>query len=369
MMQLLAFLLRRTLGGLFTIWALFTITFVIYWAIPNQPASLVYNAPHLSDYQIKHADHLLGIDKPKLTLYGDYLWHLVQGDFGKSWAGAGFTLRNNDKVTLFPVWPQLQQALPVTLSLMLGGAFLVVLLALPLGAIAGKRIGSLSDRTISLLALIGICTHPMVVGLILRGLFVDHWHWAPPIGYCPITGPSGHPAPGQVVSGSGGGCGGVVDWASHLALPWITFALLFLALYTRMIRASVAETLPEDHVRTARAKGVGEIRLMLRHVIPNAGLRVLTMIGMEIGTVIGVAVYIEAVFGLGGLGSLAINAFIGGPNGSALDLPVVLGAVTMIAVIVVVGNLIVDALYAIIDPRLRFAHENTRTKSLAGGVI
>jgi len=369
MRQLFAFLFRRTLGGLFTIWALFTMTFVIYWAIPNQPASFVYHAPHLSDYQIRHADHLLGIDKSKLTLYGEYLWHLVQGDFGHSWAGAGFTLVNNDKVTLFPVWPQLSSALPRTLSLMLGGAFLVVLLALPLGAIAGKRIGSLSDRTISLIALVGICTHPMVVGLILRGLFVDHLHWAPPIGYCPITAPSGRPSPGQVVSGFGGGCGGVVDWASHLVLPWVTFALLFLALYTRMIRASVAETLPEDFVRTARAKGVGELRLMLRHVLPNAGLRVLTMVGMEIGTVIGVAVYIEAVYSLGGLGSLAVQAFIGGPFGGPLDLPVVLAAVTMIAVIVVVGNLIVDALYAIIDPRLRFAHENMRSKSLAGGVI
>jgi len=95
----------------------------------------------------------------------------------------------------------------------------------------------------------------------------------------------------------------------------------------------------------------------------------LTMVGMEIGTVIGVAVYIEAVFGLNGLGSLAIDAFVGGRNGNALDLPVILGAVTMIAVIVVVGNLIVDAFYAVIGPRLRFATQETRTKSLAGGVI
>lgn len=355
MRQFLAFMFRRTLGALFTIWALFTMTFVIYWAIPNEPATFVYNAQHLTNDQIKHAHHLLGIDKSELALYGEYLWHLVQGDFGKSWQGAGFNIINNEKVTLFPVWPGIERALPVTLSLMLGGAFLVVLLALPLGAVAGKRLGSLSDRTISLIALIGICTHPMVVGLILRGLFVDHWHWAPPIGYCPITG--------------GPSCNGIPDWAAHMALPWVTFALLFLALYTRMIRASVAETLPEDFVRTARAKGVSEFRLMARHVLPNAGLRVLTMVGMEIGTVIGVAVYIEAVYSLGGLGSLAVQSFIGGPFGGALDLPVILGVVTMIAVIVVVGNLIVDALYAIIDPRLRFAHEETRTKSLAGGVI
>jgi len=368
--RFLTFMLRRTLRGLFTIWAIVTITFFVFEAIPNEPASYIYPlAQHLNDYQIKHAHHLLGTDKPLLTQYGDYLWHLLQGDFGKQWEGA--LLIQNTSLQQQPIAPQLEQWLPVTLSIVLGGAVLVVLLSVPLGAIAGRRIGSMSDRTISLIALVGICTHPMVIGLILRGIFGDHLHWAPSGTYCPITGPGGPSSsiplgPGQSVPGSAGGCGGVVDWASHLALPWVTFALLYLALYTRMVRSSVAETLPEDYVRTARAKGAGELRVMTRHVLPNASLRVLTMVGMEIGTAIGVCAYIETSYGMDGLGRNALFTMIGQ---FGLDLPKILAVVTVITLIVVVGNLVVDALYAVVDPRVRFATQETRTKSLAGGVI
>src|SRR5581483_3300930 len=215
--RFLTFMLRRTLRGLFTIWAIVTITFFVFEAIPNEPASYIYPlAQHLNDYQIKHAHHLLGTDKPLLTQYGDYLWHLLQGDFGKQWEGA--LLIQNTSLQQQPIAPQLEQWLPVTLSIVLGGAVLVVLLSVPLGAIAGRRIGSMSDRTISLIALVGICTHPMVIGLILRGIFGDHLHWAPSGTYCPITGPGGPSSsiplgPGQSVPGSAGGCGGVVDWA------------------------------------------------------------------------------------------------------------------------------------------------------------
>ena len=139
----------------------------------------------------------------------------------------------------------------------------------------------------------------MVVGLILEGTF-GHLRTFRVAGYCPL------------VPGQGALCGGLKDWTSHLILPWITFALLFLALYTRMIRLTVAETMHEDFVRTARAKGAGETRVLAFHVLPNASLRVLTMIGMEIGTAIGVAIFIEAAFGIRGLGRLAVLAMGGG---------------------------------------------------------
>src|SRR5262249_29142620 len=129
---------------------------------------------------------------------------------------------------------------------------------------------------------------------------------------------------------------------------------------------SVAETLPEDYVRTARAKGAHELRVMTRHVLPNASLRVLTMVGMEVGTAIGVCAYLETAYNMNGLGREAIFTMIG--NGG-LDLPLILAIVTVITLIVVVGNLIVDALYAVVDPRVRFGTRESRTKSLAGGVI
>ena len=162
-------------------------------------------------------------------------------------------------------------------------------------------------------------------------------------------------------------CGGPTDWATHLILPWLTFALLFLALYTRMIRASVAETIHEDFVRTARAKGASQMRVVGRHVLPSAGLRVLTMVGMEIGTAIGVCVYIESAFGDGGLGSLAVNTLGGGLR--ALILPQVLAVIVLITLIVIVGNLIVDLLYVFLDPRVGLQRAQQRTKSLVGGVF
>ena len=352
-MRIVAVLVRRIGAAVFTLWAMITLTFVLFWAIPSEPEVYVYPyAQHLSGFQIKHADHLLGLDRPKLVQYGDYLWHVVRLDFGGQWSGA--LVNADQKIVEQPIGPALSSALGVTMSIVLGGAILVLLLAIPLGAIAGRFAGTWLDRTISLVALIAICTHPMVVGLILRTAFGNRLRWAPPTGYC------------NLITSKGSPCSGPEQWASHLVLPWITFALLFLALYIRMVRSSVIDTLHEDFVRTARAKGVGEARVLRRHVIPHASLRVLTMVGMEVGTAIGVCVYIEAAFGFFGLGRMAIDNFIGT---SALDLPQILAVVTTITFIVVIGNLIVDTLYAFLDPRVDASLRLGRTKEAAAGVI
>ncbi len=354
MRELAGFMLRRIAAAVFTVLVMIALTFAIFWAIPSQPADFVYPGleQHPSAAQVKKADHLLGVDRPVIVQYGDYLWHLLRGDFGRMWAGSAVT--GEQTIVQQPIGPVLLPALRATLSIILGGALLVVLLAVPLGAIAGRKIGSISDRTISLIALVGICTQPMVVGLILRTIFGNRLSLLPPTGYCTFG------------SNAGNTCSGPVPWVEHLILPWVTFAVLFLALYTRMIRISVDETLREDFVRTVRAKGVGEKRLMARHVLPNANLRVLTMVGMEIGTAIGVCIYIEAAFGIQGLGNLAVQTMIGA---NAIDLPLVLAVVTTITLIVVIGNLAVDLLYGMIDPRVRSTGRTRRTKSLAGGVI
>jgi peptide/nickel transport system permease protein len=362
-MRIASFVVRRLAAGLFTLVALITITFVVFWAIPTQPEGLLYPfAPHLTSYQIHTADKLMGLDQPKVEMYFHDLWHTLTFDFGHQWTGEQI-VPVNKLVPGAPIAPTLYSSLRVTLSLIIGGALLVLLLAIPLGAIAGSRIGSWTDRTISVVALIGVCMHPMVLGLILRSLFGRHLGWVPETGYCPISRP---PIPkGLVVPDSSQTCSGVFSWASHLALPWFTFALLFLALYTRMVRASVSETLHEDYVRTARAKGASETRVLSRHVLPNATLRILTMIGMEIGTAIGVCIYLEAVFGLHGLGQYAVSAFGGNRQ---LDLPVMLAAVTMLTLIVVIGNIVVDVLYAVLDPRAGRTPPGRREKTL-GAVI
>jgi peptide/nickel transport system permease protein len=250
-----------------------------------------------------------------------------------------------------------------------GGAVLVVLLSLPLGAVSGSRIGSWADRVISFTALVLLAMHPMLLGLILRsaGGRVD---WLPTSGYCTFVEHPAPPLPTGLVVTPGSlpqPCGGPVDWATHLILPRLTFALLFLALYTRMIRASVAETIEEDFVRTARAKGASQLRVLGRHVLPSAGIRVLTMVGMEIGTAIGVCVYIESAFSMRGLGSAAVFELGGGSL--FLDLPYLLAIVVLITLIVIVGNLVVDLLYAALDPRVGVQRGTQRTKSLVGGVF
>jgi peptide/nickel transport system permease protein len=354
MTDTLRFLVRRLAAGLLTVLAMITITFVIFWATPTQPARFVYpNVVTLTAWHIQHGDHILGIDRPKSDQYLDYVKHLFRWDFGESWA-RGFALPGQPAASHgFPITQQLDAQLRVTLSLLLGGAAVVLLLSVPLGAFAGSRVGTISDRTVSLVALIGVCSHPMVLSILIRSLFHGRLHWTPPGGYCPLSG--GQP-----------GCSGFADWASHLALPWLTFALLFLALYVRMVRVSVAETLPQDFVRTARAKGASNLRVMARHVLPNAGLRILTMIGMEIGTALGVCIYVEAAFSLPGLASRAVFAMSGSTN---LDLPVIMALVFVISTIVVAGNLAVDTLYAVLDPRLALGGRPRTGKSAAGGVI
>jgi peptide/nickel transport system permease protein len=349
MTRVLSFFARRLLAAVFILLLMITLTFVVYWAIPTQPASFVYpSAPHLTNYQIAQADKLLGLDQPKIVQWAKYLAHIAHGDFGKSWAGTQVT--GEQKVIQPPIAPTLFADTRVTASILLGGASLVILLALPLGALGARFRNSIGDRLLSLLTLTAICLHPMVLGLILRTWFADQLHWLPEGGYCTFIHHPGAASQSASFLGFGSqACGGPLPWAQHLILPWVSFALLFLALYARMSRASVLEVLHEDFVRTARAKGASETRVLGRHVLPNVGIRILTMIGMEIGTAIGVCVYIESAFGMNGLGRYAVDTFAGTRG---LDLPVVLGVVTMITLVVIVGNLIVDLLYAFFDPRV-----------------
>lgn len=355
------FLARRITGGVLTIVAIVTITFIMYWSLAPQPGRFVYpNGIKETPFQLHDGAHRLGADRPKLTQYADWWWHVLHGNFGHQWTGAQLS---DNVLTTVPLAPTLYPAVRVTLSILIGGVLLAVLIAVPLGAIAGRRIGSLADKVISLGALVGVCTHPIVTGKLLTQWFGIDLHWLPIGGYCTFVK---HAPPAGVPFQT---CGGPADWAKSLILPWLTFAFLFLAIYTRMVRASVAESLHEDYVRTARAKGARESRVIARHVLPNASLRVLTMIGMDIGTAIGVAVFVEFSYGLFGLARLSITAMTGVPGVEATDLPLLLAVVTMIALIVVIGNLIVDTLYAVVDPRTGTADRPGRTKEIAAGVM
>ena len=184
--------------------------------------------------------------------------------------------------------------------------------------------------------LIRISAHPIWIGLIFAYFFGYRLHITPITGYCDFINPSTD-------------CGGPVQWAYHLVLPWMTFAILFAALYVRMIRANTLDTMNEDYVRTARAKGAPEWLVLRSHVLRNAMLPVVTMLGMDIGAAFGTAIFTETIFNLPGLGNTALQSI------QSFDLPVTQGVVIFGTLSILTANLIVDLLYAVIDPRIRLS--------------
>src|SRR4051812_26370585 len=228
-----AFLVRRTLSGLLMIVLLTFLTYFVFNEIPTNPACIVVACgPHTTttDAQILAADHRLGIDRSVFVQYGDFAWKLIRhGDFGSAWT-------THDQVGTL-----IGDALPITASLVGGGMLLMLLLAIPLGALAATRPRSPTDRGVLALSVIGLAIHPFVLGLTILNFFVQRLH-VYDFSYCPLPGRSQFPSSTQF-TGTFTGCGGPVDWARHLAVPWFVFALLFLPLYMRMIRVRLLETL------------------------------------------------------------------------------------------------------------------------------
>ena len=330
---MLVYLVRRVLWAVFLCFVLTLVTYLIFFQIPADPARYLVQAQAspASDLslQLEAARKELGVDKPIYVQYGRFLKRIVRLDLGTSYSR--FRTRDERHVN-----DMLKEAAPVTISLFLGATVVYLLLALPLGTLGALYPGSLLDRSILIFVLLGISAHPLIVGLFLRQTFAYQWRILPFGGYCPLVGETA--------------CGGPVDWAQHLVLPWVTFALLFAALYTRMTRAGVRDVLNEHWVRTARAKGAPEHRVMRAHVLRSAMLPIVTMIGMDLGFGFASAIFVEQVFGLPGLGSMAITALRGSVG---FDLPAIVGVVLAVSFAIVVINLVVDLLYAWLDPRIR----------------
>jgi len=244
-----------------------------------------------------------------------------------------------------PVTTVIWKTLPVTASLVVGGTIFFLLISFPIALLSALRPRSLLDKGLMLFVLVGLCAHPVWLSLVFSYVFGVELHWFPVAGYCDLA---------YDAKNSSSQCGGPRFWAYHLFLPWATFAMMFTALYARMIRASLLEVMNEDYVRTARAKGLGAFRVMRSHVLRNALLPVVTMIGMDIGIAFVGAIFIEDIFELPGMGSLLVLSI------SRVDLPTILGIVLTVSVFVVVANLIVDVLYPLLDPRVRLTGKGDR---------
>jgi peptide/nickel transport system permease protein len=318
------YIIRRLLWAMVLFLAVTVVTYIIFFVIPADPAQqLAGRAAQPRD--IKRVAHYWHLDQPVPVQYYYFLRRLVvKQSLGRSFA-------NRQDVNTI-----IAQAAPVTASLVIGGAILWMLIAIPLGVLSALRPRSFLDRTSMTFVLIGISAHPVWIGLIFAYFFGFKLGWFPITGYCDMINPSTD-------------CGGPVQWAYHLVLPWATFAILFAALYVRMIRANVIETMNEDYVRTARAKGAPERVVLRSHILRNAMLPVVTMLGMDIAIALGGAIFTESVYSLPGLGRQVLQAL------NAFDLPTIMGIVVFTTIVIIVFNLIVDLLYAVIDPRIRLA--------------
>jgi len=319
---MLRYFVRRLLWAAVLFLAVTFVTFIIFFLIPADPAKLACGQ-RASETCIKLTRHTLGLDRPVPVQYARFLWRLV----GHQSLGISF-------VTLQSVNQTVLNAAPVTASLVLGGMLVMLMIAFPIGIYSGLRPRTKIDRAAMTFAIAGVSLPSFWVGLVLAYLVGFRLGWTPITGYCDFVNPSTD-------------CGGPVQWAYHLVLPWLTFAILFAALYVRMIRANVMETLNEDYVRTARAKGAPESRVMFKHVLRNAMLPVVTMLGMDIALGLGGAVFTESVYSLHGLGQTLVQSLSGD------DLPTTQGIVVFGTLAIIVFNLIVDLLYAFIDPRIR----------------
>jgi peptide/nickel transport system permease protein len=315
----LAYLVRRLCWSVVLVLAVALVTFIIFFVIPT---SHVQNATHRET--TTNINSAVGVSGPVYVEYLRFVWDLARGSFGTS-----FRSQQNVRDLVL-------SAAPVTASLVIGGAVTWLLIALPIAILSAIRPRSLLDRTATILVLAGISVHPIWLGLILLYVFGFKLHLFPIGQYCNLV----NPPPGAV-------CGGLVQWFWHLVLPWLTFASLYGALYVRMIRANVLEAMHEDYVRTARAKGAGEMRIISRHVLRNALLPLITMLGMDVGVAMGGTLFIETVYGLPGLGKMMTRGL------QTYDLPVLLGVVVFMTISIVLLNLVIDVVYTLCDPRMR----------------
>ncbi|MFF5289536.1 ABC transporter permease [Paractinoplanes globisporus] len=317
---MIRFLVRRVLFGILVLWLISVAVFVLFFVAPHDPARAIAGRQATAE-TVALVEHRLGLDQPVLTQYWHFLVRLAHGDLGYSYYNSE------------PVRSLIVARLPVTLSLTLGGAILWLLLGVGIGIASARHPRSLLDRSATVFVLGGLSMPTFLVGLLLLYFLFFRLHLLgvdafPGGGYVPFT-----QSPAQ--------------WAQHLILPWLTLALVSAATYSRLTRGSLLEVFGEDYVRTARAKGITEQRVVYRHALRSALTPVVTQLGIDVGALLGGAIITENVFGLPGLGQLAVQSVV------TQDLPVIVGIVLVAAFFVVAANIVVDFLYAVLDPRVR----------------
>ncbi|ADB49680.1 ABC transporter permease [Conexibacter woesei] len=305
------FLLRRVAQAAFVIFGVACVTFLVLRLVPGDPARLMV-PPGSSEETVQQIRERLGTDDPLLSQFWSYLQGLVQGDLGESF--------RHER----PVLELVLEAIPATLMLAMTTLVFALLVAVPLGIAAAARPGGLLDRFTLVVSMVGQSLPNFWIGVMLVLLFAVERQWFPAIGN---EGPKAY------------------------VLPTITLSAVLIAALLRTVRQSMMEALHEDYVRTARAKGVPQHRILLVHALKNASLPLVTVLGLQIGFVFGAAFVVELIFNWPGVGLLTLQAI------ETRDFPVVQGVVMVVATVFVLANLLVDVAYAYLNPRVRLGLE------------
>jgi peptide/nickel transport system permease protein len=312
----IAALVRRMMWSVVVLLVVAAATFAIFFAIPTNPAELIAGK-YATEATVAKIKRDLGLDQPLPIQYVRFVAGAAHGDLGYSY------------VSQQPVTAALTQAFPKTLSLTAGAIVVWLLIGIPLGIVSAIKPGSFWDRAALVFALVGISAPVYWIGLVLLKVFSDMLGWFPLGGYVDIT------------------VGGPLAWAHSLVLPWFALAMLYAGWYARMTRSQMLDVAQMDFVRTARAKGLSGRDVVVKHILRNAMLPLVTMLGIDIAYLFGGAVLTETVFGIPGIGGLAWRAI------RQRDLPMVMGTVLFAAAFIVLANLVVDMLYRWLDPRIR----------------
>jgi peptide/nickel transport system permease protein len=318
------YIARRLLWTAVVIAAVLLITFVVFFKLPAGDPALRFAGKSPTPELLAQVRHNLGLDHPWYVQFGRYVKNFFSGDeYG--WPGLGYSYGGSVSVLSL-----VTERAPRTLLLIAGAAILWLFTGVAIGIISAIRRRTIVDRVAMSFALVGISSPVFWLGLMALYIFWRKLHWTGGTGYVPITQD-------------------FTQFFSHMILPWACLALLYAAIYARITRNNLLETMGEDYIRTARAKGLSETKVIFKHGLRASLTPIVTMFGLDMALLVGGAVITESVFNIQGLGYLAIR--------SALDqdLPTVLGVTMLTAAAVAIANLLVDILYAFIDPRVRYA--------------
>jgi peptide/nickel transport system permease protein len=308
---------KRLAAAIPVMWGVSFLTFLVINRLPTDAAQQLLGV-NATQQQLEELRQKLNLDEPFLSRYFDWLGHAVTGDLGRSFA-------SDQSVTSI-----LSERLPVTFELIAYALIVSLLFTVPVALLAARRPNGIVDRITMATSMAGLSVANYVLALVLVYVFAVKLEWLPAIGYV-------NPADG------------IWPFIKSLTLPAVSIGFPLFCFYTRLLRADILEQMQgEDYVVTAKAKGVGPWRVLARHALPNALFGLLTVVGLNIGTLIGVTVIIESIFSLPGIGGALVEAF------NNRDILVVQGIVLVLALIVVLCNLLTDLLYTVLDPRIRY---------------